>query len=503
MNRENRRSTSNIVFVHCDSMDGRVMGCMEHAAVQGATPNFDGLAAEGVLFRNTYCNNPICCPSRASMWSGRYTHNCAGWNNFKGLDPGEPTVHTRLRGAGYRVQTFGKTDYLSGSHTIRARVTPWTRAAGIRRPAYRMGPPQVHEDRRQRVGEHDWRNVDRAVNWLGREAGKGEGPFFLYLGLNQPHPGFRTSRRYLDRIDPQAVEQPARDERDHPVMELMRMQKNWMHGLDEETVRRVRRIYFAMVAEVDAMLGRVLEAVEECGLSDSTWVIFSSDHGEMNMEHRQFYKMSHYEPSARVPLIVRGPGARRGAEVEALTSLVDLHPTLMDMAGIENATEGDGHSLVPDLAGEEGTRPDRAFAEFHGTTGCTGAFMLRQGPWKYVAYPGFRPQLFNLEEDPAEVADLSESRPGVVANMDRALREIVDYEAVDARVKAYDRRCFYHWRRGQLDAGRYRDTMARVYSGFDGVPEEEVEPWTDEDEALIEEWLGGAEPWAERAQAAG
>ncbi len=491
-------SGQNIVFVHCDSMDGRVMGCMGHPAVQGATPNFDALAARGVLFRNTYTNNPICCPSRASMWSGRFTHNCGGWNNFKGLDPDEPTCHTRLRDAGYRLQSFGKTDYVSGSHTIRARVTPWTRAAGIARPAYRMEGPEVIEDRRERVNEHDWGNVDRAVDWLGNEAAGSDDPFFLYLGINQPHPRFRTSRLYLDRIAPDSVGLPAPDERRHPVFELMAIQENWMHGLDEETVRRVRRIYFAMVAEVDAMLGRVLEAVQKSGVGDSTWIIFSSDHGEMNMEHGQFYKMTHYETSARVPLIIVGPEARAGGEVEELTSLVDIYPTLMDIAGLEHPPDLDGYSLMPDLAGQQGARPERVLAEFHGTTSCTGAFMLRQGPWKYIAYPGFRPQLFNLDEDPDEVDDLADSLPHVVANLDDALREMVDYEAVDARVKAYDRESFYHWRRGQLDAGTYRDTMARVYSGFDRLPDEEVEPWTDEDEARIEHWLRGAEPWTEK-----
>lgn len=121
------------------------MGCMGHAATRRATPNLDALAAGGVLFRNAYTNNPICCPSRASMWSGQFTHHCEGWNNYKGLEPDTPTFRTRLDAAGYRTQTFGKTDYLSGHHTVRARVSPWTRAANIRRPAYNMHGPKIFD----------------------------------------------------------------------------------------------------------------------------------------------------------------------------------------------------------------------------------------------------------------------------------------------------------------------------------------------------------------------
>src|SRR5690606_5518683 len=103
----------NIVFIQCDSMDGRVMGCMNHPAMAAATPNMDGLASQGVLFRNAYCNNPICCPSRASMWSGQYTHHCEGWNNYKGLEEDAATFQTVIAKAGYQTAAFGKTDYLS------------------------------------------------------------------------------------------------------------------------------------------------------------------------------------------------------------------------------------------------------------------------------------------------------------------------------------------------------------------------------------------------------
>ncbi len=480
----------NILFIQTDSQDGRVLGCMGHPAMRRATPNLDALAGRGVLFRNAYCNSPICCPSRASMWSGLYTHHCEGWNNHKGLSPSDPTFRTRLEEAGYRVQTFGKEDYLSGAHSIRARVSAWTRSANLARPQYRMGPPRIVESKDGRIHSSDWRDVDRSIDWLKAARGSDE-PFMLYLGIRAPHPAFTTSKRYLEMIDEAGVNVPPADEQDHPVMRYQRAVKNWMHGFSDEMVRKVRRVYFAMCAEVDAMVGQLLAALERQGLADSTCVIFSSDHGENAMEHRQFYKMNFYESSAHVPLVIAGPGLQEGVEIETPVSLVDIYPTLMDMAGRECPKGLDGHSLMPELTGQAGSRPGWVLSEYHDSSMNTGGFMLRRGDWKYVAYAGYPPQLFNLKDDPNETGNLAEARPDVVQQMDRLLRSVVDYEAVDAKVKAYDRRSFRQWREQMKAKGLYEKTMARIFSGWDNLPADAITPWTEKDEALIQQWMAG------------
>ncbi len=486
-----RRRPANIVFIQTDSMDGRVMGCMGHPAMGRATPNIDALARRGVLFRNAYTNNPICCPSRASMWSGQYTHHCEGWNNYKGLERTDPTFRTHLDQAGYRSVTYGKTDFLSGEHTIRARVTAWARAARIMRPTYRIGPPRVLDEDVPRVHERDWADVDKSIDWL-KSAAAEDRPFMLYLGIRAPHPGFTTSQMYLDMIDEAGVNVPPPDEPAHPVLEYQRTVLNWEHGFSEEMARKVRHVYFAMIAEVDAMVGKLLATAEELGLGDSTYFVFSSDHGEMAMEHRLFYKMNMYEASARIPLIVAGPGVRQGAAVDGLVSLVDIYPTLMDMAGLPHPGGLDGHSLMGELTGSGGKRPDWVLSEYHDSTCDTGLFMLRRGDWKYVAYVGCEGQLFNLADDPDEVADQAAAAPDVVSEMDARLREIVDYEAVDAKVKEYDRRSFRQWRDQQRAAGTYEQNMARIHSGWDNLPDDEIIPWTEQDEKLIDQWLAQA-----------
>ncbi len=483
----------NILFVQVDSMDGRAMGCMGHPSLTGATPNIDRLAAEGVLFENAYTNCPICCPSRSSMWSGLHTHRCEAWNNYKGLSRTTPTFVDALNRAGYRTKLTGDTDHLSGGHTQRARVSAWTRSASIMRPNYRMGPPEVIESDEARVHAHDWQSTDAAAAWLREEAASAPGPFFLYLGVNVPHPEFRISQHYLDLIDESRVELPPVDESPHPVLVYQRVNKNWTYGFADETVRLVRRIYFAMVAEADAMVGQMLRALDESGLANSTCVFFLSDHGELAMEHRQFFKMSMYEASARVPLIIRPAGGRPGVRVRRPVSLIDVYPTLMELAGARPMNALDGHSLAADLAGAPSAHPGLVLSQFHDSTCNTGSFMLREGDWKYIAYVGHAPQLFNVEQDPCELSDLAAAKPRKVREMDARLRGLLDYEAVDRKVKAYDRGSFSRWRTEHLAAGDYRKLMSLIFSGWDYLAEDECQPWTVADERLIEAWLRAGE----------
>ncbi len=115
-----------------------MMGCMGNRVLRNATPNLDNLAGSGVLFKNAYSHCPICVPSRASMLSGLFIHHCEAWNNFKGLSETDHTFFDTFSQSGYNTRIIGRTDYLSGFHTIRARVSAWTRSASIMKPNYRM-----------------------------------------------------------------------------------------------------------------------------------------------------------------------------------------------------------------------------------------------------------------------------------------------------------------------------------------------------------------------------
>ncbi len=485
----------NIIIIQSESQDGRLMGCLGHPAMAAATPNLDRMAGKGVVFENYYCNYPLCCPSRASLWSGQFPHKLRAWNNYRGLEPDAPTFISRLQEAGYQTAVLGRTDHISGRHSLDVRVGAWSRAAAIPRPVHgEKTAPQIIPEPVERVHEKDWQVVDQGREWLHNAAADHDSqPFVLYLGFHNVHPPFVTSSRYLDLIPEDKTDLPCEDHLNHPLLGLQRLQKNWNHALDRESMLLRRRIYFAMIAEMDAMAGSVLEALADSGLEDNTWVVFTSDHGEMAGEHRQYLKLTHFEASSRVPLIVRAPGGKSGKRIQTPASLVDIYPTLLDLAGTEIPDVCDGHSLLPEVTGVASDRPGRVFAEHHSTTCPTGAFMLRRDQWKYIAYPGYPPLLFNLEEDPDELRDLSTIRPEAVQALEAELRDIVDYEAVDVQAKAEDRKCFAAWREEALRQGTYEEQMAAVYSGV-GHPPGPVQPWRLEDEERIRQWLAGETP---------
>lgn len=480
----------NIVFVHCDSMDGRAMGCMDHPAMKRATPNLDAMAARGVMFRNAYSNAPVCCPSRSSMWSGTFTHTCEGWNNHKGLSPEDPTAIDRMTEHGYAVSCFGKMDYLSGAHTIRARISPWTNRALIERPCYNHPAPRVMEGDRERYHTGDWKNVDRAIEWLRNEGVPGGKPFMLYVGIHKPHPSFVAGERYMKMIDADAIETPPPDETNHYSIKFNKLQMDWHHGYDEASVRRVRHIYCAMIAEVDAMLGHLRAAVEEMGLDRNTYFIFSSDHGETAFEHGLYYKMLPYEPASRVPMIITGPGIAAGKKVDDLVSLVDIYPTLMDMGGISKPDGLHGYSLMTEALGKSGERPGWILSECFDSAIPSGWFMVRQGDWKYVVYHGYEPLLFNLKEDRWEVRNFAAGNPAKAAEMDRLLRSIVDIDEVSERNERYNKASFRRWREEHKAGGDYAKIMAEIFSGYDHLTPDQIKPWTEADEAKIKAWLG-------------
>jgi arylsulfatase K len=260
-------------------------------------------------------------------------------------------------------------------------------------------------------------------------------------------------------------------------MEYMSVRKNTFGEFSRKEIADIRRTYFAMIAELDAMAGEVVRAVDELGLRDNTYFIFTSDHGEMNMEHRQFLKNALYEGSARVPLIIAGPGIKKGAVIDDLVSLIDIYPTLMDMAGLKHPMGLEGSSLMP-LAGRPAKRPGWVLSQYHSNMGNTGSFMLRRGRFKYIAYAGYEPQLFDLEADPEEMRNLAKAQPGLARDMERLLRAIVDYPAVDAKVKAFDKDHFRRWR-VPLSQEQYDKSMAEVYLGWNPGAHE----------ALIAKWL--------------
>ncbi|KAM9262643.1 arylsulfatase K isoform 2-T5 [Morus bassanus] len=458
------------VLVACDSLDGRLTFYPGNQTVDLPFINF--MKRYGTVFLNAYTNSPICCPSRAAMWSGLFTHLTESWNNFKGLDPDYVTWMDLMEKHGYRTQKYGKLDYTSGHHSVSNRVEAWTRDVDFL--LRQEGRPMVNltGDRKHvRVMEADWRNTDKAVNWIKEEAVNLTQPFVLYLGLNLPHPypspyagenfgssTFLTSPYWLEKVNYEAIKIPKWSSLSlmHPVDYYSSYTKNCTGKFTKQEVRNIRAFYYAMCAETDAMLGEIISALRDTGLLKKTVVIFTADHGELAMEHRQFYKMSMYEGSSHVPLLVMGPGVKAQQQVPDVVSLVDIYPTMLDIARIPVPQNLSGYSLIPLLRGKaenevspRGPRPSWVLSEFHGCNVNSSMYMLRTGKWKYIAYSDGRsvlPQLFDLTADPDELTNVAIKFPLIAHSLDKLLRSIVNYPKVSSSVQQYNKRQFISWK---------------------------------------------------------
>ncbi|KAM7416517.1 hypothetical protein PAMA_018531 [Pampus argenteus] len=333
----------NIVMVMSDAFDGRLTFDPGSKVVQ--LPYINYLRELGTTFLNAYTNSPICCPSRAAMWSGQFVHLTQSWNNYKCLDANATTWMDILEKNGYHTKMVGKLDFTSGSHSVSNRVEAWTRDVQfLLRQEGRPVTQLVGNMSTERIKKVDWKNTDMATRWIHQRAASPHQPFALYLGLNLPHTykteslgptaggsTFLTSPYWLKKISPDLISVPKwlPMAAMHPVDYYSTFTKNCSGDFTEEEVKRIRAFYYAMCAEADAMLGQVISALRETSLLNNTVVIFTADHGELAMEHQQFYKMSMFEGSSHVPLLIMGPGLMSGLQINQLVSLVDLYPTVL------------------------------------------------------------------------------------------------------------------------------------------------------------------------------
>lgn len=457
----------NLLFILSDNHARGFAGCYGHPLAR--TPNLDRLAARGVRFDNAYAASPLCCPSRASLATGRYPHQTGYWDNAIPFDGAWPSWMRRLTEAGHPCASVGKLHFrdtrpengfseeIVPMHIVDAKggVHMLLRAVG-REPVNR-GQWHLYMDR-SGVGEAPYQPFDRevtaeAVRWLGENAAKADKPWALFVSYPSSHPPFSVPAEFYRAADeaaaalPQDWDRPHAD--DHPAVAHLRRIMNTQPIRDEAALRRVIAGFLALVAHLDAEIGKLLGALADLGLEGDTRVVYTSDHGEMCGAHGLFGKSNLFEESIGVPLIVAGPGVPAGGVVEAPVSHVDLYPTILQSAGLAPAAEDadlPGLSLWPDIAA---ARPRTAFAEYHAAGSATGGFMLRDGRWKLLYHVGMPRQLFDLEADPGETNDLGPDHPEA-DRLEALLRGICDPEAVDARAKADQRAWIEHW--GGADA---------------------------------------------------
>ncbi len=419
----------NVLLIMADQLAAPALAAYGNAVVR--TPNIDRLAREGAVFENAYCNYPQCAPSRASMLTGRLCSRIGVYDNAAELRASTPTLMHYLRTLGYRTVLSGKMHFVGPDqlHGFEERLTtdiypadftwcpdweaeqldyPWAhRIEVIESSGLCARSLQIDYD------EETAFKAEQAIYDLARQRdGK---PFFLTVSFTHPHNPYVTTPEYWGRYDCDEIDVPQVPpipfERCDPHSQRLHEQIGLnRHRPSAEAIRNARHAYYAMISYVDDQVGRLLAALEAASLAEDTVVIFTSDHGEMLGERGLFYKMNFFEWSARIPLIVRVPGRPPAMRHRGAVSLVDLMPTILDLAGLPEdglVDELDGTSLLPLLDGDVASRgADHAYGEYLAEGTLAPCLMIRRGRFKFIYSDADPIQLYDLEADPLELENL-------------------------------------------------------------------------------------------------
>ncbi len=262
-----------------------------------------------------------------------------------------------------------------------------------------------------------------------------------------PHCPFIAPRElfdhYFELVDvPQ--QSPEELEREPEAIKNYKKLRGLVEPLSEHQIRVARAAYFGMCEFLDQQIGRILRKLDETGLSENTLVIYTSDHGEMAGEHGCWWKSTYFEGSVGIPMVARLPGVvPEGDRNPVFCSLMDLGPTMVEMAGAKQMPDMDGRSLWTELRGQKDeSRTDEVVSEFCSTWGDPPSRMVRQGPWKlYKYHDDSPPVLYNMDEDPEEMNDLGADPDyeTVRSELLKRLYEDWDPEYVERESAALDR----------------------------------------------------------------
>ncbi|MHB1683103.1 MAG: sulfatase-like hydrolase/transferase [Bacilli bacterium] len=444
----------NLVFILSDEHNREMTGCYGHSVVK--TPNLDMLSSEGVRFTNAYANCPICVPSRASLATGQYVHKIRNWDNAAPYTGTVPSWGHRLTQQGFHVTTIGKLHYRQDNddtgfpdmrlslHVMDGMGDSYSLIRDNLQPRV-ANREKIYEAGR---GESSYIRYDRAISneavrFLHYEAKDLDKPWVLFVSLVTPHFPLIAPQEYYDLYQPENVILPKQyslsERPKHPAIEQYRHVWATQDEFDELTIRNAVAAYYGLCSFMDAQVGNVLNAIKEAGLSDSTRIIYTSDHGDTLGSHGVWFKSTMYEGSVAVPFLMAGPGVPAGMVCNEHISLVDCYPTILEAVGTQKSLEDvdlPGRSLWS-IVNQEPVENVRVFSEYHAAGFTTGTFMIRVGKYKYVYYVGYQPQLFDVEKDPNELNDLTAYPEycAVLIECERELRNIVDPEQIDRLAK--------------------------------------------------------------------
>ena len=421
----------NVLFIISDDLTTTAVSSYENKVCQ--TPNIDKLASEGIRYTRAYCQYPVCGPSRASFMSGYYPNATTTFGYVSGRDnigPHRKTWSQLFKDSGYHSVRVSKIFHMGvpihieeGSDGTDDEAS-WTERYNSQGPEWKApGEGELVQGNPDGSLPIKGGNVmtivkadgDDLVHSDGKTARKAcelirelkDSTFFLAVGFVRPHVPFVAPKSYFDPYHHEDIDLPEKVEGDWDDIPPRGI--NYVTSvngkMNEEQEKKAVAAYYASVAYMDAQVGKVLSTLEEEGLENNTIVIFTSDHGFHLGEHRFWMKVSLHEESARVPLIIKVPG-KQPAVCNSFVELIDLYPTVAELAGLQFSEHLQGKSLVQTIEDPSHKVRDMAFSVTQGGR----TFLLRDEHWAYIQYnedASAGIELFDMIKDPHQYTNLA------------------------------------------------------------------------------------------------
>ncbi|RMF39083.1 MAG: DUF4976 domain-containing protein [Planctomycetota bacterium] len=441
-----QRQPLNFLFIVCDDLNTHVQPTGYEPIV---TPTLQALAAESMVCRRAYCQYPVCGPSRASFLSGLYPESTGVLDNqadIRSTRPGTVSLPQWLKDRGYWTASVGKVFHsprhepgrLAWNEFVRfendelpvvrqareefeAQFGPIDQGANRRKwkeierriaaPLTAQTPPGHGPSGLSDAQHKDGKNARQVAQWL-LDRSYGDRPFFIACGFQKPHVPFLAPGKYFDLYPADQIRY-APDPPDLwdtlPRSALSPRYKafGFELGVENDALRReYMQAYHACVSFIDAQLAIVLDALKRSGHWNDTVIIFTSDHGYHLGDHFLWGKVTLFDIGTRVPLIIRVPGVTRaGSQTQAMVELVDIFPTVVDLAGLDRPSGLQGTSLRP-LMLEPETASIREYAYTVVRRGQSLGRAVRNQHWRYAQWPDGE-ELYDLQRDPSERRNLA------------------------------------------------------------------------------------------------
>ncbi|WP_136468492.1 sulfatase-like hydrolase/transferase [Flagellimonas onchidii] len=414
----------NIVFIFADDQAYNTIRALGNDEVY--TPNLDKLTKRGVTFTHSYnmggWNGAICVASRAMLLTGQYIWNAHRADSLmRAKSYQNPLWGNLMSQAGYDTYMTGKWHVTKPAQEVFDNVVhvrpgmPNQTESGYNRPLSENDtlwrPWDKSKDGFWKRGKH-WSEVvaDDASSFINQAAQK-DNPFFMYLAFNAPHDPRQSPEEFVNMFPLDSVELPESFLTEYPYNEEMgsgrklRDERLAPFPRTEHSVKVNRQEYYAIIAHMDAQIGKILDALEASGKMDNTYIVFTADHGLSVGQHGLLGKQNMYDHSVRTPLFVVGPNIPENEKIDGDVYLQDVMPTILEMAGAEKPDFVQFKSLMPLINGERASNYESIY-------GCytQKQRMVRKDGFKLIAYPNAgKLRLFDLENDPLEMNDLAEN----------------------------------------------------------------------------------------------